>query len=145
VLWRWNYIEAKVSFDEARKLATSCGINLSEVWNKKSFRNKDKEFIKVLGPHERKLEDLEDSTELIDVLHHVLLLWEKSKRDDILKRLNDTGYGRSEAFYRVAQAISECLPKESKEKKLLDGFLVGRERIQSELNEEKAKHISLWD
>jgi hypothetical protein len=50
----------------------------------------------------------------------------------MLKRLNDTGYGRSEAFYRVAQAISECLPIESKEKKLLDGFLVGRKRIQSE-------------
>jgi len=142
VLWRWNYIEAKVPFDEARKLATSCGINLSELWNKKSFVNKDKEFIKVLGPQERKLEDLEDSTELIDVLHHILLLWEKSKSADILNRLKDTGYGRSEAFYRVAQAISECLPIESKEKKLLDGFLVGRERIQSELKESKFRQQS---
>jgi len=133
VLWRWNYAEAKLTFEKAHKLATNCGINLSELCKKKSFINKDKEFIKVLGPHERKLEDLEDSTELIDVLHHILLLCKKSKLDDMLKRLNDTGYGRSEAFYRVAQAISECLPIESKEKKLLDSFLVGRKRIQSEL------------
>jgi hypothetical protein len=41
-----------------------------------------------------------------------------------------SGYGRSEAFYRVAQAVSETLPNESKEKKLLDGFLAGRERVR---------------
>ena len=141
VLWRWNYAEAKVAFDEARKLATSCGIDLSELWNKKSFIHKDKEFIKVLGPHERNTEDLEESNELIDVLHHILLLWEKSKRDGMLTRLSETGYWKSEAFYRVAQAISECLPIESKEKKLLDGFLVGRERIKSELRKSAQEGI----
>jgi len=45
----------------------------------------------------------------------------------------DRGFGRSEAFYRVAQAISETLPLESKEKKLLDGFLAGRDRVQQEV------------
>jgi len=28
VLWRWNYGEARVSFDEARKLAQSCGVGV---------------------------------------------------------------------------------------------------------------------
>jgi len=36
----------------------------------------------------------------------------------------------------VAQAISETLPLESKEKKLLDGFLAGRERVQEEVEKE---------
>lgn len=36
-------------------------------------------------------------------------------------------------FFRVAQAISETLPNEAKEKKLLDGFLAGRNRIQEEM------------
>lgn len=130
VLYRWNFGEAKIKFDEARKLATSCGIDLAAEWNKKGFIKKEKGFIKVLGPHERKIEDLADSKELIDVLHHVLLLWEKSRRDDMLKLLSETGYGESEAFYRVAQAISETLPNESKEKKLLDGFLAGREKVK---------------
>lgn len=40
------------------------------------------------------------------------------------------GFGASEAFWRVAQAISETLPVESKEKKLLDGFLAGRECVR---------------
>ena len=44
--------------------------------------------------------------------------------------LNETGYGKNDVFYRVAQAISETLPNEAKEKKLLDGFLVGRQTIQ---------------
>jgi|GEM_PF-1350733 len=73
------------------------------------------------------------SPELIDVLHSVLLLWEKSKKDDMIELLSETGYGKSEAFYRVAQAISETLPNESKEKKLLDGFLVGKERVREEV------------
>jgi len=54
----------------------------------------------------------------------------------MVKALVDRGFGRSEAFYRVAQAISETLPNESKEKKLLDGFLAGRDRVQQEVEKE---------
>jgi len=133
VLWRWNYGETRVLFDEARKLATSCSIDLTELWNHRGYVRKEKEFVRLLGPDERNQEDLEKSTELIDVLHLALLLWEKSKRYEMIYYLDKTGYGNSEAFYRVAQAISECLSPESKEKKLLDGFLAGRERIQTEL------------
>jgi len=70
---------------------------------------------------------------MIDVLHKSLLLWEKGQRAEMVKALVDRGFGRSEAFYRVAQAISETLPLESKEKKLLDGFLAGRDRVQQEV------------
>lgn len=137
VLYRWDFAEAKVNFDEARKLAQSCGIDLASEWNKDGFIKKEKEFIRVLGPHERKMEDLKNSTELIDVLHKVLLLWEKSKRDEFTDLLKESGYGEGEAFYRVAQAVSETLPNESKEKKLLDGFLAGRERVREEVRKEK--------
>ena len=72
---------------------------------------------------------------MIDALHSVLLLWEKSRRDDIVELLRESGYGEREAFYRVAQAISETLPIEGKEKKLLDGFLAGRESLKEDLRE----------
>ncbi len=136
VLYRWNYGEAKVHFDEARKLAQCCGIELANEWDKNGFVKREREFIKVLGPQDRKYEDLRDSREIIDVLHNTLLLWEKGKRDDILTLLKETGYGVSEAFYRVAQAISETLSNESKEKKLLDGFLVGKERVREEIKQQ---------
>ena len=135
VLWRWEYGEARVDFDEARKLAQSCGIDLAQEWAGKGFIVKEKAFIRVLGPQSRKMDDLEDPGELIDVLHHVLFLWEKSQRDEMLRVLAQSGFGDSEAFYRVAQAISETLPIESREKKLLDGFLAGRERVRGEMRQ----------
>jgi len=136
VLCRWNYGEAKVQFDEARKLAQSCGIDLALEWNRSGFISKEKEFIRVLGPQDRKLEELEGSSKLIDVLHRVLLLWEKSKRSEMISLLQESGFGKSETFYRVAQAVSESLTLESKEKKLLDGFLAGRERLKEEIKKE---------
>ncbi len=136
VLWRWEFGAAKVLFDDARKLGTGCSIDVAEEWNKHGFIKKEKEFIRVLGPHERTLDELKDSTELIDVLHHVLLLWEKGKRDEMVAVLQNTGFGKGEVFYRVAQAISETLPHDDREKKLLDGFLAGRERVQEEMKKD---------
>jgi len=133
VLYRWSYGEAKLHFDEARKLSTSADVALEKEWNRPSFIKKEKEFIRVLGPQDRKFEDFRNSSELIDVLHAVLLLWEKGRRNEMITLLNESGYGKSDAFYRVAQTISETLPNESKEKKLLDGFLSGKMRLQEEI------------
>jgi len=134
ILWRWTYEEATVPFDDARKLAQSTGIDLEKHWNK-GFIKKEKEFIRVLGPQDRKLEELEGSYELIDVLHHVLLLWKAGKKENMKKVLEETGYIKKEIFYKVAQAISETLPIESREKKLLDGFLSGKEKLIDEIKD----------
>lgn len=133
VLYRWSCGEAKVEFDEANRLAKGCSIELAEEWTGNSFIKKDKEFVRVLGPHERKLEELETAADLIDVLHAALLHWERGDRERMKLVLYDSGYGVRDVFYRVAQAISETLSKDSKEKKLLDGFLAGRERLREEL------------
>jgi adenine-specific DNA methylase len=133
VLYRWNFGSAKIAYDEARKLAQSCNVDLSHEWTRRGFIKKDKEFIRVLGPQERKSDKLEGSHELIDVLHRVLLLWEKGKWADMIKTLEESGFGKGEALYRVSQAVSETLLKESREKQLLDGFLSGKERIRDEL------------
>jgi len=133
VLYRWSYGEAKLHFDEARKLSTSANVDLEKEWNRPGFIKKEKEFIRVLGPQDRKFEDFRNSSELVDVLHAVLLLWEKGRRNEIVTLLEKSGYGKSDAFYRVAQTISETLTNESKEKKLLDGFLSGKMRLQEEI------------
>ncbi|MGC9079019.1 MAG: hypothetical protein ACP5I9_09750 [Candidatus Kapaibacteriota bacterium] len=132
ILFRWTFGEAKVEYDDVRKLAQSTGVSLEKEWNK-GFIKKEKEFIKILGPQDRKFEELEDAQEMIDILHKVLLLWKVGKKDEIKNVLKDTGLGLSEAFYKVAQAISETLPNESQEKKLLDGFLSGKERLKDEI------------
>jgi adenine-specific DNA methylase len=139
ILYRWSYQNAKVHFDEARKLAQSVGVDLEKEWNK-GFIEKQKEFIYLLAPNERKLDELK-STELIDVLHKVLQLWEKGRREEITETLQETGFMR-DSFFRVAQAISECLSIDSKEKKLLDGFLTGKEKM---ISEARAKDTKLMD
>ena len=135
VLWRWEFGEARVNFDEARKLAQCCGVDLAREWGGRGFIVKERQFIRVLGPQARKVDDLKGTRELIDTLHYALLLWEKSQRDDMVRILTEGGYGEIDAFFRVAQAISETLPIESKEKQLLDGFLAGRERVREELRQ----------
>lgn len=131
LLWRWTYGEEKVHFDDARKLAQSTGVNLEKEWNR-GFIRKEREFIRVLGPHERKVDEIGEQ-EMIDVLHKVLLLWKDGRKEKMKEILKETGYGMKETFYRVAQAISETLPNESKEKKLLDGFLSGKDRLKEEI------------
>jgi adenine-specific DNA methylase len=146
VLYRWSYGEAKLPFDEARKLSTSANVALEKEWNRPSFIKKEKEFIRVLGPQDRKFEDFRNSSELVDVLHAVLLLWEKGRRNEMITLLEKSGYGKSDAFYRVAQTISETLPNESKEKKLLDGFLSGKMRLQEEIkNKTRETRINLFN
>ncbi|MDO8142927.1 MAG: hypothetical protein Q6358_15625 [Candidatus Brocadiales bacterium] len=46
-----------------------------------------------------------------------------------MELLKELGYGENKAFY-------ETLLNESKEKKLLDGFLAGRERLREEITKE---------
>ena len=132
VLWRWAYGESKVLFDDARKLAQSLGIDLARA----GFIQKDKEFVRVLGPFDRNSDSLGESNELIDILHRVLVLWNNGKGDEVLSLLQESGFGNNDTFYRIAQAISESLPIVSKEKKCLEGFLAGRSRIARELKAE---------
>jgi DNA polymerase III delta prime subunit len=63
---------------------------------------------------------------MIDVLHYVLILWEKGEREKIKEVLSETGYAQNEVFWQMAQALSEILPEGDKEKQLLQGFLYGR-------------------
>lgn len=135
LLWRWSYGGAILPFDDARKLSQSTMVDLSHEWNKPNgVIRKQKENVCLLGPQERNLEEIAtiEKKDLIDVLHMALLLWQKGDREALVALLSETGLGNKDSFYRVAQAISETLPKESQEKKLIEGFLAGKERLSSE-------------
>lgn len=140
LLWRWNYQEASVPFDEARKLAQSAGIDLSKEWNK-GFIVKKGSSISVIGPDKRKEKDLKGSIELIDTLHNVCILWKKGSKDEMTKVLEESGWGSTESFYKVAQAISETLPITSSEKKLIDGFLAGKDKIMKDIKDEAQRKL----
>jgi adenine-specific DNA methylase len=135
LLWRWSYGGAILPFDDARKLSQSTLVDLSHEWSRpNSVIKKQKENICLLGPQDRSIEEIAslEKKDLIDVLHLALLLWQKGDRQALVDMLSETGFGSKDSFYRVAQAISETLPKESQEKKLIEGFLAGKERLSSE-------------
>jgi len=82
---------------------------------------------------------MDDLRDLTNLLHKSLLLWEKGQRAETIQALVEKGHGKSEAFYRVAQATSETPPNKRKDKKLLDSFLVERERVQEEVEKSVEK------
>jgi len=143
--WRYDYQDKKVHFDDARKLAASTGIDLAREWNR-GFIKKDKEFISILGPHERTPKEIGDTSELINVLHLTLNLWKEGKREDMNKVLSESSWGSKDSFYRVAQAISETFPKDSKskEKQWLDGLLSGKEKIISDVKKSGQKQLKFF-
>ena len=137
VLWRWAHGEAKVPFDDALKMSQSVGIDIEREWNRGFIRKVDG-YVRVIGPDER-TDNLEESSELIDILHHALILWKSQKAEYVDKFLTSKGYKHSEVLRRVAQAISESLSgiNSSKEKDWIDGFFTGlnipKDRSQTKL------------
>lgn len=131
LLWRWTYNGKIVHFDDARKLAQAVGIEITEQWGN-GFIKKDKEFISVLDAQDRgkKFLEKEKFNSMIDALHASLLYWEQNKRKEISELLEGTGNLNNNAFWQVAQAISEVLPEGDKEKQMIQGFLYGKESYE---------------
>jgi len=144
LLWRWTYNSAKVHFDDARKLSQAVGFELTEHWDKGELIKKDKEFISVLGPLERfTLSAAEGAqqdgfmkrerfTSMVDALQACLVHWERGDKKKVQETLAQSGYAQNEAFWKVAQAISEVLPEGDKEKQLLQGLLYGKQTYTKE-------------
>jgi len=134
ITWRWTYGNKRVFFDEARKLAQASGIEITDLWNN-GLVKKEKEWISVLGPKERKdLKGIRKKAEkqklsIVDALHYACILWEENKRKELEEFLSQTGYLQSEAFWVAAQALSEIL-EESKEKKLIQGLLLSKRDLK---------------
>jgi len=53
LLYRWAYGRAEVPFDEARKLATSVGLELTQAWGAGEVVQQEKERVRVLAHYER--------------------------------------------------------------------------------------------
>jgi len=156
LVWRWTYNSGKVPFDDARKLSAAIGINIEQHWIPGGMIVKDKEWIEVKGPIERRTDAIftkrmlkhfpvlaqevlpffeetisGESPTMIDVIQQCLIFWEDSDRISIAKLLDTSGYRDNNDFWRVTQSISDVLPEGEKEKQLLQGFMYGKESYSS--------------
>lgn len=133
--WRRENGEKPVPFNDANKLAQSLGLELSVEWGAGSFIRREKTFIRVLGPQDRDISTLSNSEELIDVLHHALLLWSSGEREAMIQRLARGRSGLNELIWNVAKEISAALPTDSRERLWLEGWCADRGAIQREVAE----------
>lgn len=131
--WRREHGEKSVLFNDARELSISLGIELTEEWGEGSFIQQERMNVRVLGPQEREQTDLSKSEELVDVLHHVLLLWRLGNRAEMVQRLLKDRIGLNELIWNVAQQISAALPTDSQERQWLEAWLADRDTIQREV------------
>lgn len=131
--WRREYGVKSVLFNDARELALSLGIELTKEWKAGSFIQQERTNVRVLGPQEREQTNLSRSEELIDVLHHALLLWRSGNRAEMIQRLSKDSIGLNELIWNIAQQISKALPTDNQERQWLEGWLADRDTIQREI------------
>lgn len=138
--YRWTFLDNKVPYDDARKIASAEGIDLAQLWGKEGFVKKSGADIELLEPKKRG--PVKEVRNMVDGLHRACQLWEKGDKAGLATLLGHTGYGQNGAFWQFGQAIAECLLDGTKEKQLLEGLLIGKEgymQASAEVAAEAAK------
>ena len=124
--YRWTYLENRIPFDDARKIASAEGVDLERLWDQPNgFVRKRGANVQVLGPQRR--DAVEEVHHMVDAMHRACQLWEQGHKGEIAQLLGQTGYGHSGAFWQLCQAVAECLLNGSKEKQLLEGLLMDKD------------------
>lgn len=124
--YRWTFMDNRVEFDDARKIASAEGVDLEPLWDDDGFIKKTTKYIYVHGPQDRK--EIESVDNMVDAMHVACKLWEKGDKDGLDQMLKQSGYGKTNAFWQFCQAVAECYVNGNKEKQLLEGLLLGKEK-----------------
>jgi adenine-specific DNA methylase len=139
ILHRWAYGNESVPFDDAMRLAMALGADVSALMERRGLLKQSGETVSLLGPKQRgKIEELglpDKSGRLagvIDVLHRAAVLWEKGDREGLARFLAEGAQGREEQIRLVAQTIVNILPDDDSERRLLEGFLQGRDTLPAQ-------------
>jgi adenine-specific DNA methylase len=144
ILHRWAYAGEKIPFDDAMRLAMALGADVSALMERRGILKQSGETVGLLGPKERgKLEDLGlpdrsgRQADIVDVLHRSVTLWEKGDREALARFLAEAAAGRDDQVRLVAQTLVDILPPDDGERRLLEGFLAGRESLPEVVRQER--------
>jgi putative DNA methylase len=134
ILHRWAYGRAKVPFDDAMRLAMALGADVAALMDRRGLLKQSGETVQLLGPKGRAglqglgLPDRSGrAAPVIDVVHRAATLWEHSERQALAEFLAQGARGREDQVRLVAQTLVNILPSDSDERRLLEGFLQGRD------------------
>ena len=134
ILHRWAYGRGKIPFDDAMRLAMALGADVSALMERRGILKQSGETVSLLGPKERAglqglgLPDRAGRlAPIVDVLHRAATLWEKGDREGLARFLAEGARAREDQVRLVAQTLINILPDEDAERRLLEGFLAGRD------------------
>jgi putative DNA methylase len=144
ILHRWAYGQAKIPFDDAMRLAMALGADVSALMERRGILKQSGETVRLLGPRERGgtqglgLPDRAGRTaSAIDVLHRAATLWESGDREALARFLAEGARGREDQVRLVAQTLINILPDDDTERRLLEGFLAGRDVLPEVVRQER--------
>jgi len=142
--YRWTFLDNKVEYDDARKIASAEGIDLEKLAKGNGFVKKTTKYIRVHGPQKRSDLKPAKSMNMVDAMHLACKYWEKNRKGDLNRLLAETGYAHSNAFWQFCQAVAECFDNGNKEKQLLEGLLMGKENYEKAADNIPTQ-TELWD
>ncbi len=136
ILHRWAYADNAIPFDDAMRLAMALGADVSALMERRGILKQSGETVRLLGPKARAGLDglgLPDRSgrmaTVIDVLHQAVTLWERGDREGLARFLAEGARGREDQVRLVAQTLVNILPNDDAERRLLEGFLAGRDTL----------------
>ena len=134
IVWRWMYRNNKIPFDDARMLGQVLGFEMSDHMGKDRLIKKSGGDIKVRNPLERGRtflkKPIKKPASMIDVMHKAAVFRKNGEKEKLNKVLEHSEYLDNEHFWMVVQATSVILPNGDPEKRMLQGLLAGRKRIE---------------
>jgi putative DNA methylase len=134
ILHRWAHGRGKTPFDDAMRLAMALGADVSALMERRGILKQSGETVRLLGPKERAglqglgLPDRAGRlAPIVDVLHQAATLWENGDREGLARFLAEGARAREDQVRLVAQTLINILPDDDAERRLLEGFLAGRD------------------
>jgi adenine-specific DNA methylase len=132
ILHSWAYGDEKVPFDDAMRLAMALGADVTALMDRGLLKQYGDQ-VRLQGPRQRKEKSLGEPdrsglvASIVDVLHRAVVLWEQGKRDELARFLARAAANREDQVRLVAQTLINILPEGDAERRLLEGFLAGRD------------------
>lgn len=136
IIHRWSYGAGKIAFDDAMRLAMALGADVTGLMDRRGILKQAGEAVTLRGPRDRTgIDDLglPDRSgrfaPLVDVLHQAVVLWERGQRPELAEFLANAARGREDQVRLVGQTLIDILPPDDAERRLLEGFLTGRDSL----------------
>jgi adenine-specific DNA methylase len=132
ILHAWAYGDERIAFDDAMRLAMALGADVTALMDRGLLKQYGDQVC-LQGPKQRKRKHLGEPDRsglpapTVDVLHRAVVLWEQGERDALAQFLARAASNREDQVRLVAQTLINILPEKSTERRLLEGFLAGRD------------------